>query len=155
MNGYQRIMAALRGEPSDAIPIMLHNFMPAAREAGYSMRAYRENPAAIADTFIQAVERYGYDGIVVDVDTATLADAVGVPVDLPDDPTSPMGSPGSTFWPRRTRGFSRCAYTVWYPWSCSRITTFPYPVFRPAKRTFPSRAAGTSERAGAARSIPL
>lgn len=85
MNGFQRVMAALRGEPSDTIPIMLHNFMPAAREAGYRMRAYRESPTAIADTFIQAVERYGYDGIVVDVDTATLADAVGVPVDLPDD----------------------------------------------------------------------
>ena len=85
MNGYERIMAALRGDQPDAVPIMLHNFMPAAREAGYSMRAYRLNAAAIVNTFIQAVETYEYDGIVVDVDTATLADAVGVPVDLPDD----------------------------------------------------------------------
>ncbi len=84
MNGYQRIMAALHGKPSDAVPIMLHNFMPAAREAGYSMRSYRSDPQAIADTFIQAVETYQYDGIVVDVDTATLAEAVGVPVDLPE-----------------------------------------------------------------------
>ena len=85
MNGYQRVMAALRGEQPDAIPIMLHNFMPAAREAGYSMREYRMDAAAIANTFIQAVETYEYDGIVVDIDTATLAEAVGVPIDFPDD----------------------------------------------------------------------
>ena len=85
MNGYQRIMAALQGQQPDSVPIMLHNFMPAAKEAGYSMRAYRLNATAIAKTFIQAVETYEYDGIVVDVDTATLAEAVGVPVDLPED----------------------------------------------------------------------
>jgi uroporphyrinogen decarboxylase len=85
MNGYQRIQAAFRGEPSDKTPIMLHNFMMAAREAGVSMREYRSNPEAIARAFIQAVDKYDYDGIVVDIDTATLAGAVGVPVDFPDD----------------------------------------------------------------------
>ncbi len=85
MNGYQRMMAALHGQPSDTIPIMLHNFMPAAVEAGYSMRTYRSDPQAIAGTFARAVETYQYDGIVVDVDTATLAEAVGVPVDLPEN----------------------------------------------------------------------
>ena len=37
MNGYQRIVAALRGERPDTTPVMLHNFMMAAREAGVSM----------------------------------------------------------------------------------------------------------------------
>jgi uroporphyrinogen decarboxylase len=85
MNGCQRISAALRGEPPDTTPIMLHNFMMAAREAGVSMGAYRRDPAAIARCFIEAVEKYEYDGIVVDVDTATLAGAVGVPVLQPED----------------------------------------------------------------------
>jgi uroporphyrinogen decarboxylase len=85
MNGYQRIQAAFRGEMSDTTPIMLHNFMMAAREAGVSMREYRSSPEAIARTFIQAVDKYAYDGIVIDVDTATLAGAVGVPVDFPED----------------------------------------------------------------------
>ncbi len=85
MNGLQRVMAALRGERTDTPAIMLHNFMPAAREAGISMREYRRSARAVARTFIQAVETYQYDGIVVDVDTATLAQAVGVPVDLPDN----------------------------------------------------------------------
>ena len=85
MNGYERTMAALRGEWPDKVPVMLHNFMMAAREAGYTQRAYREDPRAIADTFIRAVEKYEYDGILVDVDTATLAGAVGVPLELPED----------------------------------------------------------------------
>jgi uroporphyrinogen decarboxylase len=38
----------------------------------------------LAGAFIQAVERYGYDAVLVDVDTVTLAGAVGVPIDLPD-----------------------------------------------------------------------
>ena len=85
MNGYQRIKAAFNGEWPDKIPIMLHNFMMAAREAGYTMAEYREDPEKIADSFIKSVEKYNYDGILVDVDTVTLAGAVGVPIDFPDD----------------------------------------------------------------------
>jgi MtaA/CmuA family methyltransferase len=85
MNGKQRIEAALRGEPADRIPVMLHNFLMAAREAGITQRQYREDPAQIARAFIRAVETYDYDAICVDVDTATLAGAVGVPVDFPSD----------------------------------------------------------------------
>ncbi len=85
MNGYERICAALRGERPDTVPVMLHNFMMAAREAGFTMRQFRSDPRAIAGAFIQAVERYSYDGIMVDVDTVTLAGAAGVPLDFPDD----------------------------------------------------------------------
>lgn len=85
MNGYERIQAAIEGRKPDRTPVMLHNFMMAAREAGYTMAEYREDPHKIAASFIQAVERYEYDGILVDIDTVTLAGAVGVPVDFPDD----------------------------------------------------------------------
>lgn len=85
MNGLQRIMAAMRGERPDNVPIMLHNFMMATREAGLTQAQYRSSPRNIADVFIRAVERYRYDGILVDLDTATLAGAVGVPVDYPED----------------------------------------------------------------------
>jgi uroporphyrinogen decarboxylase len=64
---------------------MLHNFMMAARQAGFTMKQFREDPSVIARSFIQAVETYHYDAILVDVDTATLAGAVGVPVDFPED----------------------------------------------------------------------
>lgn len=83
MNGYERILSALEGRPPDRVPVMLHNFMLAAREAGYTMEQYRNDPVKIADSFKRAVERYGYDGIYMDVDTVTLAGALGVPVDFP------------------------------------------------------------------------
>ncbi|MFV1966612.1 MAG: uroporphyrinogen decarboxylase family protein, partial [Pirellulaceae bacterium] len=85
MNGLERTMAALRGEQPDRVPILLHNFMMAAREVGLPQSQYRSDPRNIANAFIQAVEKYDYDGILVDIDTATLAHAVGVPVDYPDD----------------------------------------------------------------------
>jgi uroporphyrinogen decarboxylase len=83
MNGYERIKAALEGRAPDRIPVMLHNFMMAAREAGVTMQEFRNNPKVIAEAFIRSVEKYQYDGILVDIDTVTLAGAVGVPVDFP------------------------------------------------------------------------
>jgi uroporphyrinogen decarboxylase len=85
MNGRQRIAAALAGEWPDRVPVMLHNFLLAAREAGVPQRRFREDPSTVASCFIRAVEVYGYDGVLVDIDTATLAEALGVPVRLPED----------------------------------------------------------------------
>lgn len=85
MNGYERIKAALAGEPTDKIPVMLHNFMMVAKEAGLTMGQYRENPKAIAEAFIKSIEKYQYDGILVDIDTVTLAGTCGVNVDFPEE----------------------------------------------------------------------
>lgn len=85
MSGYARIAAALAGSPPDTTPVMLHNFMMAAREAGMTMRQYRRDPQCAARAHIEAVERYGYDGVLLDIDTATLAGAAGVPVEFPED----------------------------------------------------------------------
>jgi uroporphyrinogen decarboxylase len=85
MNGYQRVAAALQGQESDTIPIMLHNFMMAAREYGVTMAEFRSDAKTIAAAFIASVEKYRFDGVIVDIDTVTLAGAVGVPVDFPED----------------------------------------------------------------------
>ncbi len=85
MNGYERIKAALNNQPTDKIPIMLHNFWMAANEAQITMSEFRENPQVMADAFIKSVEKYKFDGILVDLDTVTLAGAVGVPIDFPEN----------------------------------------------------------------------
>ncbi|HNY39216.1 MAG TPA: uroporphyrinogen decarboxylase family protein [Bryobacteraceae bacterium] len=85
MNGYQRTRATLEGARPAAPPVMLHNFMMAAAESGVSMGVFRSDPVQMARCFTESIERYGLDGIMVDVDTATLAGAVGVPVVFPDD----------------------------------------------------------------------
>jgi MtaA/CmuA family methyltransferase len=87
MNGYERITSVLNGEKPDKVPVMLHNFMLAAREHGITMAQYRANPKLIAECVIASVDKYQYDGVLIDIDTVTLAGAVGVPVDFPaDDP---------------------------------------------------------------------
>jgi uroporphyrinogen decarboxylase len=87
MNGFERIAAALTGKPSDKIPVMLHNFMMAAHEYGATMEQFRNDPKVIAGAFIKSVEIYQFDGILVDIDTATLAGALGVKIDYPvNDP---------------------------------------------------------------------
>jgi uroporphyrinogen decarboxylase len=85
MTGAERIRAALAGRWPDRRPVMLHNFRPAAREAGLTMRRFRESPERAARAFIEATERYGLDGVLIDFDTATLAGALGVGVDFPED----------------------------------------------------------------------
>ncbi len=92
MNGYQRVLAALQGKEPDTVPVMLHNFMMAAREAGLTMEQFRNDPNHMARAFIEAVEKYEFDGIMVDVDTVTLAGAAGVPIDFPvDQPAQAAG----------------------------------------------------------------
>jgi len=83
MNGYERITAVLENRPADKIPIMLHNFLMAAREAGITMEQFRDEPKRMADAFIQSVEKYEIDGVMIDMDTVTLAGALGVPVNFP------------------------------------------------------------------------
>ena len=88
MTGHQRITSALKGEWPDRQPIMLHNFMMASHEAGITMREYRSDSGKAAQVHIDAVEKYNLDGVLIDFDTATLAAAVGVPVDDPVDEPS-------------------------------------------------------------------
>ena len=72
---------------------MLHNFMTAAREAGLTMAEYRSDPVKAAAAHVRFVEKYDPDGILIDFDTATLAAAVGVPIDDPEDLPSRVHSP--------------------------------------------------------------
>jgi uroporphyrinogen decarboxylase len=85
MTGLERIEGALDGKWTDKRPVMLHNFMMAAREEGLTMKEFREDPDKAARAFIHAAEKYDLDGILIDIDTATLAGSVGVPVDYPDE----------------------------------------------------------------------
>ena len=85
MTPYQRIAAALRGEMPDRVPVMLHNFMMAAREIGVTMDQFRSDARVMADAFIRSVETYELDGIMIDVDTVTLAGALGARVQFPED----------------------------------------------------------------------
>ena len=96
MNGYDRIRKVLAGEWPDRRPVMLHNFMMAAREKGMTMKQFRENPVNAANAFIYAAEKYDADGILIDIDTATLAGAAGATVDFPEDEPARILKPALT-----------------------------------------------------------
>ncbi len=85
MTHKERISSALKGQPSDKVPVMLHNFMMAAREYKVSMQQFRDDPVVMAEALVRSVEKYEFDGILVDMDTVTLAGALGVPIDFPDN----------------------------------------------------------------------
>ena len=85
VNGKQRIQMALAGEMPDKTPVMLHNFLMAIRENGYTVEQYRNDPKVIADVFCNTVDKYGVDGILLEMDTALLADCAGAQVDYPED----------------------------------------------------------------------
>ena len=70
----ERYIRALTFQGPDRVPVMLHNFMMAAEEIGATMGAFREDPEVMARAFVASVETYGFDGILVDMDTVTLAD---------------------------------------------------------------------------------
>jgi MtaA/CmuA family methyltransferase len=85
MTGLERIQGTLEGRWTDKRPVMLHNFMMATLEDGLTMKEFREDPEKAARAFIHAAEKYDADGILIDIDTATLAGSLGVPVDYPVD----------------------------------------------------------------------
>jgi uroporphyrinogen-III decarboxylase len=59
MNSRQRVQAVLDGRLPDRVPVCLHNFLPAAREAGITMQQYRTDPEAVVRAHLSAYEKYG------------------------------------------------------------------------------------------------
>jgi len=87
MNSLERVRAVISGQIPDRIPVCLHNFMMAAREAGIPMEKYRVDPKAIAQAHLQAWEKYGHDCFLIDTDTTMLAEAMGAESECaPDEP---------------------------------------------------------------------
>lgn len=76
----ERVQAVLRGELADRIPVVPQGFMFSAHTAGYHIGEINRNPEKMAESHRICQEKYGYDGCVVDVDDATLAEACGAKV---------------------------------------------------------------------------
>ena len=96
MNGYERIRTILKGKKPDKVPLMLHSFMPAAAEAGFTMEEYRNNAQNMAQAHIKFARKYDLDGILLDVDTAVLAGAIGAKIDFPIDTPARIVGPAAS-----------------------------------------------------------
>ena len=85
MSRVEQVSRAFAGEPMASIPVMAHNFLMAVREAGFTQKQYREDPDVMFKVMTEATLKYDLDGVLLDVDTALLADACGAKVTFPDD----------------------------------------------------------------------
>ena len=77
MTSLQRIQAVMARQIPDRVPVCLHNFLLAAKEAGVSLNQYRTDPQAVAKAHLAALEKYQHDCILIDLDTTMLAEAMG------------------------------------------------------------------------------
>lgn len=85
MNGRERTLAAIGGRAHDRVPVAQHNFPFAAHHAGLTMRQFREDPDRAARALAETAQDFGYDCIIIDFDTATLAQAMGAKLEFPAD----------------------------------------------------------------------
>jgi uroporphyrinogen decarboxylase len=93
MTGRQRTLAAIRGVPTDRVPVAQHNFPFAARHVGLTMRQFRSDPEQAARALVDTASDFGYDCIIIDFDTCTLAESLGATCDFPEDEPARVAHP--------------------------------------------------------------
>lgn len=84
MNSRELILKAITGELHERIPVAQHNFTFCIKHCGITMKQYRENPEVAARALADTCYDFGYDCIIIDFDTCTLAEAMGSKLEFPD-----------------------------------------------------------------------
>lgn len=85
MTHLERVQAVLQGRTPDRVPVVPQSFMFSAQESGYSIGQINRNPRLLAESLAFCQEKYGYDGCVIDIDDASLAEACGAKVIYRED----------------------------------------------------------------------
>jgi MtaA/CmuA family methyltransferase len=85
MTSLQRCRAVLEGEVPDRVPVIPQTFMFACETAGFRISDINKNGRLMAETHRVSREKYGYDGCVIDIDDASLAEACGAKVIFRDE----------------------------------------------------------------------
>jgi len=84
MNSRDLILAAIAGQPHPRVPVAQHNFTFCAKQAGVTMTQFRRDPKLAARVMADAADKYGYDCIILDFDTCSLAEALGAKLAFPE-----------------------------------------------------------------------
>ena len=85
MTGRQRILARLRGEPTDSLPLMPITMMFAADLAGVRYREYARDYRVLADAQMAVAERFDFDYVSAISDPAREVSDLGAAVEWFDD----------------------------------------------------------------------
>jgi len=88
MTGKERVLSVLNRKTPDCVPVVPQTFMFAAQTAGFRIGEINRNGKKMAESHIISQGKYGYDGCIIDIDDASLAEACGGTVifDNPDEP---------------------------------------------------------------------
>ena len=85
MTGKERILAKLRGEPTDSLPLMPITMMFAADLAGVHYGDYARDYRVLADAQVAVAERFDFDYVSAISDPAREASDLGAAVEWFDD----------------------------------------------------------------------
>lgn len=85
MTSLERVRTVLAGGIPDRLPVIPQGFMFSAAAAGYRIGQINRDPAKMARCHVACQEKYGFDGCVIDVDDASLAEACGAKVIFRDN----------------------------------------------------------------------
>ncbi|MCQ2437012.1 MAG: uroporphyrinogen decarboxylase family protein [Clostridia bacterium] len=80
MTPLQRVQTVLNGGMPDRLPVLPQSFMFAAADNGMPIGTINRDAAKMARCLMDCREKYGYDGCILDVDDASLAEACGAKV---------------------------------------------------------------------------
>jgi MtaA/CmuA family methyltransferase len=85
MTSLERCLAVLQGGMPDRVPVIPQCFLFALETAGIRMRDVVRSARKMADAQRISLDKYGYDGCVIDFDDASLAEACGAKVIYRDE----------------------------------------------------------------------
>lgn len=78
-------MKVLHGEFPDRVPVIPQSFMYAVETAGHKIGKVNKSGKLMAESHLISHEKFEYDGIIIDFDDASLAEACGARVIFRDD----------------------------------------------------------------------
>lgn len=85
MSSLERCQAVMNGQLPDRVPVVPQSFLLACETAGYKIGQINNNAKLLTQSHIICQEKYAYDGCIIDVDDASLAEACGAEVIYRED----------------------------------------------------------------------
>ena len=85
MTSLERMLAALRFEKPDRVPVFLNNTLPVTCLTKSSVRDINLNEDNFVEALLAGYHYYGYDGVRVGIDVTIEAEAMGCKLNFPED----------------------------------------------------------------------
>ena len=84
MTSRELTLNAIKGLPHPRVPVAQHNFTFCVKHCKITMDQFRKSPKLAAKAFYDTWQDFGYDCIIIDFDTCTLAEAMGSMLEFPE-----------------------------------------------------------------------